>query len=197
MKSHRVDDQIREYYGRQRLSEEARSRIKSALQETTPTSPASRPRWLVSGIAAGVLLAIITAAVWLTLQTRSESPEQLAATIAQYAAAHHSQHQELEFQGTRASDLRREMKSLDFTPVEPALMERMEMRLVGARYTTIGGVIAAQILYLDPKGEACTLFQARPVDELAIVPESEHVVDGVRVNVWREKGLLMVLARPA
>ena len=88
------------------------------------------------------------------------------------------------------------MKSLDFAPVEPDMMVRMNMHIVGARYTTLEGVIAAQILYLDPKGEPCTLYLARPVEKLSGIPAGEHDVDGLRVSVWREKGLLMVLARP-
>ena len=63
--------------------------------------------------------------------------------------------------------------------------------------TTIEGVMAAQILYVDPEGEPCTLYQARAVDKLARVIPGEHVIDGLHVNVWREKGLVMVLTRPA
>jgi len=36
----------------------------------------------------------------------------------------------------------------------------------------------------------------RPVEKLAQVPAGEHQIDGVRVSMWQEKGLLMVLARP-
>lgn len=198
MKSRRIDDQIRDYYGSHRLSEDTRARIKSMLQEGAPAKQASSWWWIRTGIAAAFVIAVTAGSLWFAVLRGSapQSPNHLAAAIAQHAATSHNQQQELEFRAARASDLRREMKSLDFTPVEPALMARMNMRLVGARYTTIEGVMAAQILYLDPRGEPCTLYQARPTEKLAHVPPGEHVVDGLRVSVWRENGLLMVLARP-
>lgn len=138
------------------------------------------------------------AALWFAVLRGNapESPQQITATVVRHAAQGHNQQQELDFRAARAADLRQAMKSLDFTPVEPAMMSSMNMHLVGARYTTIEGVMAAQILYLDPKGDPCTLYQAQPVDKLARISKSEHVIDGLRVSVWREKGLVMVLTRP-
>ena len=54
------------------------------------------------------------------------------------------------------TELQRQMKSLDFTLVEPAMMKEMNMHIVGARYTTLGGEMAAQIAYVDSHGVPCT-----------------------------------------
>jgi hypothetical protein len=198
MKPHGIDDQIREYYQGQRLSEEARARLKAVLNDCAAARESSRWRWIKTGIVAAFVIAV-TAAILLLAVFRGygpESPPKLAAAVAQHAATGHNERQELEFRVSRTSELRQAMKSLDFTPVEPAMFTGMKMRIVGARYTTVEGVMAAQILYVDPKGERCTLFELRPVAPLARVPNGEHDVDGLRVSVWREKGLLMMLARP-
>src|SRR5207253_2165687 len=107
-----------------------------------------------------------------------------------------NQKQELEFRVEKSAELQAKMKSLDFTPVEPAMMTEMHMRIVGARYTTLSGAIAAQIVYVDGHGIPCTLYEVRSVRQLARIGSGERQIDGVRVSFWREKGLLMVLARP-
>lgn len=198
MEPRNVDDQIREYYERHRLSEDMRARLKTTLRSGAPARVVSRRWWGRAGVAAGFIIVATAAALWLAVFSGSapDSPHEIASTVARAAAEGHNEHQELEFRVSRTAELRRVMKSLDFAPVEPDMMVRMNMRIVGARYTTLEGVIAAQILYFDPKGEPCTLYLARPVEKLSRIETGEHAVDGLRVSVWREKGLLMVLARP-
>jgi hypothetical protein len=183
----KIDEQIRDYYQQQGPSTEALARMKQVIAAGSPRRLAPR---LYFGAAAAVLVAIVT--LWWISATHPP----LTSTLARQAAAGHNQKQELEFHVQRCAELQALMKSLDFTPVEPAMMTTMNMRIVGARYTTLNGAIAAQIVYVDDHGIPCTLYEVRPIDRLATVPSSEQQVDGVRVSVWREKGLLMVLARP-
>lgn len=193
-----LPDEIREYYERHRLSDDVRGRLKATLRSGVPAQRTLRWWWIKCGVAAGFIIVATAAALWLTVFNGSTpgSPDQIASSVARMAAEGHNQHQELEFRVSQTHELRRMMKSLDFAPVEPDVMARMNMRIVGARHTTLEGVIAAQILYLDPKGELCTLYLARPVEKLSRIATGEHAVDGLRVSVWREKGLVMVLARP-
>lgn len=198
MTPRKFDDQFRDYYERQRLSDESRARLKAMVRDGQQRERASQWWWPRTGIAAAFVLVVTAAALWFAVLRGDapESPQQITAAVAHLAATGHNQQQELEFRARRAADLRHVMKSLDFTPVEPEMMRNMNMQIIGARYTTIEGVMAAQILYVDPKGEPCMLYQARPIDKLARVSPGEHVVDGLRVSVWREKGLVMVLTRP-
>ncbi len=198
MESRNIDDQIREYYNSRQLSANARAKLTAMIRTRNNAARTSRSFWISAGLAASFVVVITAIALWSTLfrQPAAESPQQLAVTLARQAALGHNERQELEFHVEQCAELRARMKSLDFTPIEPAMMRNMNMQIVGARYTTIRGAIAAQILFRDEKGVPCTLYEVRPVDKLALVPISEHQVDGVRVNVWREKGLLMVLARP-
>jgi hypothetical protein len=192
MATRNIDDQIRDFYAAQKPSPETIERVKRMIGTD---GPRRRPRraWLAAAVV--VLLAAVPM-VWTMVRNRFQSPQQVAAAVAQQAALGHNEKQELEFLASDCAELQRKMKSLDFTPVEPAMMQQMNMRIVGARYTTIAGEMAAQIVYVDAKGKPCTLFEVRPADRLARVAAGEHQIDGVHVSVWREKGLVMVLARP-
>jgi hypothetical protein len=194
-----LDDHVREHYGRQHLSQTSLQSLKTLIRsgKAIPKREASERQWRNLSAAAALLI-ILTAAIWygVRLKTTSLRPSEIAGVIAQQAARGHNERQELEFRVTRCEQLRRQMKSLDFAPVEPEMMRKMNMRIVGARYTTIEGAMAAQIIYVDPKGVPCTLYEVRPTERLAPVTPNERDVDGVNVSMWREKGLLMVLARP-
>ncbi len=192
MEPRRIDSQIREFYEQQGLSADARARLKGTITAGAPRR-SSRRVWIAAAAVAVIALASM---IWTAAHRVSLPARQVADSIARQAAAGHNEKQELEFRVGKTAELRGKMKSLDFSPVEPEMIISMKMRIVGARYATLGGKMAAQILYIDEHGVPCTLFEVRPLDQLATVGSSEHQVDGVRVNVWREKGLVMVLARP-
>ena len=191
MNMKKIDDQIRDYYASQGPSPHTVARMKQLIRSGAPLR--SRRRiWI--GAAAALAIALTTL-IW-TAAHRVESPQQIAAAIARQAALGHNEKQELEFRVASCAQLQREMKSLDFALVEPAMMKEMNMRIVGARYATLAGEMAAQILYVDAHGTPCTLYEARPADRLAHIATGEHQIDGLHVSVWKEKGLVMVLARP-
>ncbi|HUP46665.1 MAG TPA: hypothetical protein VM779_14255 [Thermoanaerobaculia bacterium] len=192
MNDRRIDDDIREYYEAKELSPAALERLKQTIRTASPIRPPRRHVWPAAAAVAAALLML----VWLASQRVPATEDQLAAAVAQEAALGHNEKQELEFRVDDCAELQHRMKSLDFTPVEPQMMRHRNMRIVGARYSTLAGQMAAQIVYVDAQGVPCTLFQARPGDRLTRLSEGEHEVDGVHVKVWREKGLLMVLARP-
>jgi hypothetical protein len=196
MEPRKIDDQIRDYYGQQKPSPERLAHLKQMIRADAG-GPAPR-RWKWYGmIAAAIAMVFISAFLWLKpIPRHAQSPRQISAAVAQQAALGHNEKQELEFRVRLCAELQAKMKSLDFTPVEPVMMQMMKMHIVGARYATLAGAIAAQIVYVDDHGVPCTLFEVRPTDTLANIAPGEHQVDGVRVSVWREKGLIMVLARP-
>lgn len=192
MNTKKIDDQIRDYYASQCPSPETVSRLKQMMLAGVPVRNERRRRLaLVAAIAVAM-----TTLIWTAAHRVPPSSQQIAAAVARQAAFDHNEKQELEFRVRNCAELRTKMKSLDFTPVEPTMIQHMHMRIVGARYTTLGGAMAAQIVYVDSRGVPCTLFQARPADSLARIAPGEYQIDGVRVAVWKEKGLVMVLAQP-
>ncbi len=193
MEPRKIDDQIRDYYAQQKPSEEASARIKAMIRAGAPVP---RRRRMLYAAAAAIAVVFAVTFWWASASRSPQSPSAISAAIARQAAVGHNEKAELEFRVRQCAELRERMKSLDFTPVEPAMIRNMNMRIVGARYTTLVGEIAAQIVYVDEHGVPCTLFEARPAEKLANIAPGEHEVDGLRVSVWKEKGLVMVLARP-
>jgi len=191
MNTKKIDDQIRDYYASQGPAPHSVARLRQMIRSGAPL-PSRRRIWIASAAALAVALTTI---IW-TAANRGESPQQIAAAVAHQAAIGHNDKQELEFHVRDCAELQEQMKSLDFTLVEPAMVKEMGMRIVGARYATLAGKMAAQILYIDSHGLPCTLYEVRPADQLARVATGEYQVDGLRVSVWKERGLVMVLARP-
>jgi hypothetical protein len=192
MNTQKIDDQIRQYYASQRPLPQTVAHVKQMIRAGAPIH-SRRRLWI--GIAAVMAIAVVTV-IWTAAHRILPSPQQVAAAVARQAAFSHNERQELEFRVANCAELQKKMKSLDFTLVEPTMMKEMNMRMVGARYATLAGQMAAQIVYVDSHGVPCTLYEMRPADQLATIAPGEHQIDGVRVAVWKEKGLVMVLARP-
>src|SRR5712692_7525289 len=148
MNTEKIDDQIREYYASQRPSPQTVARVKQMMRAGAPVRPRRR-LWI--GVAAAVAIAVTTL-IWTAARRVLPSPQQVAASVARQAAFGHNEKQELEFRVTTCAELQRKMRSLDFTLVEPAMMKEMNMRIVGARYATLAGEMAAQIVYVDSHG---------------------------------------------
>jgi hypothetical protein len=195
MSARKLDEQIRDHYLAQAPRPETLERLGQLIAGAHPAPRRRLPS--VAGVAAAAaVLATLAGVVWLAIGLGTGSPADLSLEKASQAAAGHNERQELEARAEDFAELRARMKSLDFAPVEPEMVRESSMRLVGARYTTLAGALAAQIVYLDAHGTPCTLFQVRPVDRLATLSAGDYQLDGLEVSVWREKGLLMVLARP-
>ncbi|HMC22147.1 MAG TPA: hypothetical protein VKL19_09895 [Thermoanaerobaculia bacterium] len=188
MESRKIDDQIRSYYAQQRPPAEISARIKQMIRVGAPPS---RRRVLYGTIAAAIAV-VVAATLWW-----GQTPQAISAAVARQAAIGHNEKAELEFRVRQCAELQSRMKSLDFTPVEPAMMQEMHMHIVGARYATLAGEIAAQIVYVDEHGVPCTLYEVRPAEKLSRIVSGDHQVDGLRISMWKEKGLVMVLARAA
>lgn len=191
-----LEKQIRDHYQSQELSPQSLERLEQGIAEAQSLSPARRhnlARWTAAaGLALLAMLAVVV------LVSHSANPEQrIRKQLAEEAARDHNLDLGVELKTSDYADLRRRMSKLAFSPVEPDSFKPMHMRLLGARYSSLQGHPAVQMKLADSRGEICTLIQARPGDRLARVDSlTQHQVDGLLVDVWREKGLVMVLTRP-
>ncbi|HEV8628810.1 MAG TPA: hypothetical protein VGV61_00735 [Thermoanaerobaculia bacterium] len=192
MRTRGIDDQIRELYMAQRPTPEVMARLVHAIAQGHPAQ-----RWKAwARVAAAALVVALVPFLWWAAHQVWSVPPDVGGLVAREAAAGHNGRPQLEFRAGDYSQLRAAMKSLDFQLVEPSMQRQMRMRLLGARYTSLGGSLAAQLAFVDVHGSPCTLYEARPVGALATLAPGDHQVDGLRVTVWMEKGLVMVLAQP-
>jgi hypothetical protein len=194
MTERKLDDHLRDHYQAEELPAASLDRLRqriAAEQTAVPSRWRSWPRWLA--IAATVLVAL-SAGLFVS---RPWHPQGEIRDIAREAARDHNLRLAVEFQVDDYAHVRARMTNLQFSPIEPDSLKGMSMRLLGTRYSSLQGQPALELKLEDGRGEICTLIQARPVDRLATVHQrTQHHIDGLRVDVWREKGLVMVLARP-
>jgi MarR-like DNA-binding transcriptional regulator SgrR of sgrS sRNA len=194
----RLEQRVREHYEAQKLSADALERLTKILEEQRRFAAPSRgswSRWKWLSMAASLLL--VGLATFLLVQLSDRREHRVRLDIARQAARVHNLRLEVEVPATTYAEVRIKMSNLDFSPAQPAEFGAMHMRLIGARYDSLQGQPAVQMKLADSEGEICTLTEARPVDQLAAIDRrSRHHIDGLIVDIWREKGLVMVLTRP-
>ncbi|MBI5209236.1 MAG: hypothetical protein HY927_04595 [Elusimicrobia bacterium] len=207
MREHLVD-----YYGRRRLRPEVLSRLRS-LAAGTGRSAAPDPvrpslwnrqlppwvssRWVLTAGACAFFLTIFFVSSRLDLpHGRDRGASALAQAVAAEIARNHNKRLNVEFRAAAFDALERQMGKLEFSLLEPLRVKQRGLRLIGARYCSIQGQPAAQLRLQDKDGRPCTLYESAAVPALAGVPETQVEVNGVRVELWQESGLLMGLAGP-
>ena len=86
---------------------------------------------------------------------------------------------------------------LDFSVIpNPDAPLATDYALVGGRYCSIQGGLAAQLKLSDPaSGESVTLYVTPLTDRLSEVASSQDVVDGVTIRTWRDDERFFALAR--
>jgi hypothetical protein len=123
----------------------------------------------------------------------SDARSEVSELAAREVALHHRKQFSLDYQSETMEQLSRQMTKLDFNPVMPVRMQS-GTRLVGARYCAVLGQIAAQFRFVDEAGKPYTLYQTRCQGEFSDLPVGNFEIEGTHVELWREAGLLMVLA---
>jgi hypothetical protein len=88
------------------------------------------------------------------------------------------------------------LSRLDFSivPANSTILETY--RLMGGRYCSIQGVLAAQLRVQDVRsGKECTLYAVKAVGNLRDVIATVNSMDGIRVEIWRQDNVLFALAK--
>lgn len=202
-----LDERLRGFYQRQSIAPATMDRLKRQLDAAAAatvaagesgTASLSRLRRPVLIAAVFSMIAAVGTVLLLVLWLSTSQPgERVARLAAQEVALNHHKQLDVEYPASTIDELAGAMSKLDFTPVMPQRFRDTGHRLIGARYCSVRGQIAAQIRLTDASGRTCTLYEARPANELSEITPAEFNIDGCRVEVWREAGLLMVLAGPA
>jgi len=146
-------------------------------------------RWLPAGIACAFVLA---AALW--IQHSSTDSERMLRTVRE-VAMNHTTRLDPEYHGETLAMLDNSMQQLPFNLVLPEAIDDA-YTLVGSRYCSIGGVLAAHVrLKSSVSGKPMSLFVTSNSDELEDIRSQSITHEGIDVEFWREGGLLFALAQ--
>lgn len=179
-----LDKHIRAHY-------EATSLEKDQLHRIMNSGSAERRvfRVLSGAIAAGVLLLAS-----LAVHHQTSIGERADRTLRE-AALNHSTRLDLEFTSDQINTLNQQMALLPFTISLPASLDS-SYKIVGTRYCTINGKLAAHVKLLDSSSSnAVSIFMTNVDEDLEHLDNKQRMIDGLDVRLWRERGLFYAMAQ--
>ena len=106
----------------------------------------------------------------------------------------HSTRLQLEFEGSTIVEIDKHMSQLPFSVQLPSQFNK-QYSVLGARYCTINGELAAHVKFIDRETDKqISLFMTRSVEDLQKINTTTEQVDGVNVSLWNESGLFYAMA---
>lgn len=155
------------------------------------------PRQFNLAVASFLLVCVLIGGSFYQWQTSND----LQQSIAQEALTNHLKIKTLDLETSSIIELRNFFERLNFSPFYSVLLDQTDMRLLGARYCTLQGVIALQLRFSTQEGEVVTYYQALYDKEhfgsLPDVKEGRkpYVVEnqGYTMSIWKEDQVVTVM----
>ena len=199
-----LDDRIKRHYKAQKMNSwVAEDIINSSVDnpETAAKMP-SRPwsewsrlslfRLSPLPIAAVFMLAMVGAS--LATHHYGSQAERMTRMLRE-AAMNHSTRLQLEFKSSNVVSINNSMQQLPFNVTLPDEFKH-GYEVLGARYCTISGHLAAHLKLIDKSSnKQISLFMTRASDDLSRVSRAQKGVDGIDVQLWTESGLFYAKAQ--
>jgi anti-sigma factor RsiW len=141
-----------------------------------------------AALVAALVIAIVVA-------TQEEHRWAVERAVCAEVVMNHRKHSPLEVISSDYSEVQFALSRLDFSikPANPKILQTY--RLMGGRYCSIQGVLAAQLRVRDVHSDKeCTLYAIKDTGKLRDVAATIDKVDGVRVEIWRQDNMLFALA---
>ena len=201
-----VDRAVADHYARKSLDAATLAALRDQIHAASPsparpepakTAPDREPARNTTRLRTRLMVGIVGLAVVTVAMLAWPSPAITGDALAHEIASSHVMHLDVDIEAESFAEARRELEKLDFAAVRPDADVMPDFRLTGARYTRVGGEMGAQFHIEDAAGRPCSLFQVRDDDAFRNVRDATYEVDGVRVRLWREAGVLMGLAETA
>jgi hypothetical protein len=209
MSKKNLNDHLVTYYKDKKLSPQLREDLLSVIEESNKKRvergtinfrlwPSFKKLFSPDRFAYASVILLLGYVVWMVNglpDNRVFQPE-LTAAISREIGMNHRKKFKVEFEEQTIAGLVRQMDKLDFRLLMPARFAQ-SMSIVGARYCSIRGRIAAQIQMVDSNGRYCTLYQTKLVEPLATIEKTRINLGGVVYLLWHEKGVFLGFAGPS
>ena len=145
--------------------------------------------------------ALALCAVILFLGMGQYQNKQAIYAIVAEVSQNHLKFKPLEVSDKNLLHVSRYFKKLDFNPINSTLVAGLEDQLLGGRYCSIQGNIAAQLRLQKQDGSVATLFETKFNEEdFLFLPNLDkgeqpiqQFIDGQAVTLWVERGVVMAL----
>lgn len=194
-----INTSIKNYYNAQRLDQTkvdvlialaGKKSFADQYQDNQRAKAASRLYSTIIGLTAALLVAIT-----LVITFSPDSSVDLNERVANEITMNHLKNLAVEYSSDDLEQISAAMTKLGFTLRRPSHSELEGLTLIGARYCSIQGQIAAQLKYQDQDNEIITLYQTKASPQLENLVFNDKVHNGVQIIVWREMDIVYGLAR--
>lgn len=192
---------VRDHLDAYSLSEEQLNKLESLAEHNKCTEKrTAKQQFLIYPFTLASAVAVFLFVFFLTPYLHNQSGIQ--EKIAMEVVANHIKLKPLEIETNSIKAIRKYFKKLDFVPVNSQVVSQLGLQLIGGRYCSLQGNIAAQLRVRKPGTNSVqTLYQTEyrkdVFENMPILEEGDKPVDihvkGVRVTIWVEKGLLFAL----
>ena len=145
-------------------------------------------------VAASLVLAVIVGGLFWWSPWKQQTN---LASLASEIAYHHNKQMVMEIESPSTSAVRTYLSKLDFPLIESERFPSTDWELVGGRYCSLKGHIAAQLRMRNKNtGKNVTFYQLLVPKEMADIEGTSEVFEqGVKVELWKERGLLLGTAQ--
>lgn len=171
-------------------------------QTNTPQAQPRRPRWRLLAAAAVTAFMMVGYIGWKVMPEPVTTPL-ISQRIAEEVLTNHIHIRAMDTETSSFDQVRRTLDRLDFVPVASSVVEDTGLRLLGARYCTLQGTIATQLLFETEQGDIVTFYQAAyDPERFGPMPDIDRQQQpmvlsqrGVEILLWVEHGVLIAQAR--
>lgn len=190
--------QLAEMLNRQQLDEQQFARLQRKL--TTPR--AERARWRAY-LAAAACITLLVATPFFVQHYQSAPLSQVGERISEEVLTNHTRIYLLDIQTDSFAQLHAKLNRIDFALQETA-PEGIPVMLQGARYCTLQGVLATQLIYQTAKGQRLTQYQTLyDRERFGPLPSSRshawqasRLASAISIRIWQQNGVLIAEAAP-
>lgn len=192
MKKQSLKQHSNDYYQSQQLNQKKLDRL-IELSDSIVSEKSNKVNWHT--IAAAL---IVTVAIIFTAQ-QFKTSNNVSQLVPQEIALNHSKQLALEFKANSYQSLNSMMHKLDFKLLPSTNTHLKGLNIVGGRYCSIQGNLAAQIRLTDQNGKLYTLYQTPLTSALTAALNTEktdtYLADSIEISQWQENTLFFGLAR--
>ncbi len=182
---------IQNHFDQYQLSEEQLHRLREIQSVATPPRFASflKVHRISAAFVSVLALLVVGTLAWWQPWNQSTSISSLASEI----AYHHNKQMGMEIESSSLETVRTYLSKLDFPLIESNRFPSSNWELVGGRYCSLKGHIAAQLRLRERStGKTATFYQLLMPKETANFEGTfEEFDQGVKVKLWKERGLLL------
>jgi hypothetical protein len=214
---------LKEKLSGQQLNDREYTRLEKCMKSRQGKTAWIRNHWLASSLAlaASVLFVIVvliypsdeTVSPGVSIQVSEVVPDMMGSStanpsairIAEEVLTNHILIKQMDIETGSIEEVRNRFDKLDFAVLTSQRMPHDSLTLLGARYCTLQGFIATQLLFQTHAGEKVTHYQAAydqtrfgPLPDISLQQPPIILAErGYTVEIWREAGLVMARAQAA